>query len=434
MFRNTVYFKGLFLLVLLPGLVCCHKHWPGFHSDSSFISECRERIHQTSVSTLEEYQSFHTVADLIPHGGLLQHNVIIYTDEILMRRFAGFLRDHDVSFKQSESGQIRFPNQIGNENYNITIQVEMNDCIDRVARAYTGKRRRDLLKRLQYGQPYFSMIQSKLKNRCLPMDLLWIPVVESGFKLNARSNRAAVGMWQLMPATARVFDLQVNSWIDERKDPERSTDAALDALEYLSEKLHSWPLAFAAYNAGEGLIHRAVRKYKTHDYWLLAKQRALPSQTRHFVTAIMSLQHIYENQQKYGIDMIDHTFKNQETTLVPLTSQSDLRDLSRCAGIDIEELKDLNPALNKGWTPPDYPDFRLRIPAASRDRFLEAYLAKPPKIKDQLVSHEIKPGETLSHIAETYDSTVQDIMRINELKQTVIYAGNLLIIPMGTNL
>ncbi len=311
----------------------------------------------------------------------------------------------------------------------VSLQVPVNKSITNCIEYYLQDYPRDFETGLRRWRKYYNLINEKLVRRNMPHEIVWIPFVESGFDVTARSASYAKGMWQLMPIIAKKFGLHINDWVDERVDPELSTNAAMDILEYFHEKLDSWLLAFAAYNAGEGKIFRAIRKVQSRNYWKLASAKSIPAQTRFYVSAILALEHIYRNPDQYAVDF--HFSKKSLGDIVYLERQADLRLLAGCAGVGYQELKALNPALKRGWTPPEMSRYPLRIPYGCKERF-ERELAEIPV--DEYVTrkpHVVVAGETLGKIAQQYRSTVSEIMRVNNLKETLIRVGWVLVVPTG---
>ncbi len=331
------------------------------------------------------------------------------------------LTDPDEIGDESGSAVIREP---------IRLSVPMNAAISNKVKLYTHRRRRDFDESLIRGRKYLPAIQRELDKRGIPRELMWIPIIESGFKCDARSTSYAVGMWQLMPATARKFGLRIDDWVDERLDPERSTEAAMNALEYLYEKTGCWLLSLAAYNTGEGRVFRAMRDLETRDYWVIASHKRLPAQTRFYVAAVLAFEVIYHQQYEEPLNGAYNEW-NSQFSVINLDHQADLKILADCAGISVDALRKINPALKWGWTPPDYPGYPLRIPQHCQDTFTENFQKIP---RDKCLSwafHKIVKGETLGSIASRYNSTVQQIMEVNHYSQTLIYAGKTLMVPVG---
>ncbi|MCD4652445.1 transglycosylase SLT domain-containing protein, partial [bacterium] len=288
---------------------------------------------------------------------------------------------------------------------------------------------RDYLAGLDRRKSYGLMIQKKISERGLPYALNWIPMVETWFKNDAYSPSHAVGLWQLIPATAKTFGLRIDDWVDERKDPEKATDIALDVLEYLYEKTDDWLLAIAAYNAGEGCVNRAIRTVGTRDYWTLARYRALPSQTRFYVSAILALAEIGRDPQVFSLEI--PSCIEQNTCCISIDKQVNLYQIANKIALDITELKDLNPSLKRAWTPPDYERFELRFPVSRLEDVKELLYELPEPDHEDWIVHVIKQGETLSGLAKQYRSTIDAIMTANQLEKHIIITGKKLLIPSG---
>jgi len=311
----------------------------------------------------------------------------------------------------------------------VALDVPTNASIERCIRYYARKHPRDVTEGLKRGREYLPMIYTQLCDRGIPVESMWIPLIESGFRLHARSPSYAKGMWQLMPFTARRFGLRIDDWVDERVDPGLSTVAALDALEYFHDRMGCWLLAFAAYNSGEGRVNRAIREVGSRDFWRLASAKKLPSQTRFYVNAILALHHISQHADLYGFDFSFGEESSLET--VYLNHQAALQTIAACAELPTECIKSANPALKRFWTPPDYERFPLKLPADSVGIFQRSFTALDPEDYKAWTSHTVKSGDTLSEIASSYASTVKEIMRANGLEKTLIRAGSTLLVPTG---
>ncbi len=307
------------------------------------------------------------------------------------------------------------------------LQIPEVTHIENCKNYYLKKFRRDYLKGLERRQQYQSMIRKKVRERGMPDAVSWIPMVESWFDNSARSPSHAVGLWQLMPSMARQFGLRIDDWIDERKDPERATDAALDLLEYLHERTGCWFLAFAAYHTGEAEIMETIRRCGIRDYWTLCAQKEFRSQTRFFVAAIMALAAIDRDTEKYGV-----VFPSEEIPKyvgVKVSKQIDIRKFSEYLGVNAKELKNLNPALKRFMTPPDYSDFAIIVPAHCLEKSPDLELSLFQTETD-LIEHVIQPGDTLSSISEQYRIPIDTIMSTNHLSEYLIIAGRRLLIPL----
>lgn len=298
--------------------------------------------------------------------------------------------------------------------------------IERCQEYFLRKNRCDYLRGLERRRQYQVMIQEKVRQRGMPESVAWIPMVESWFDISARSPAHAVGLWQLMPAIARQFGLRIDDWIDERKDPVKSTDAALNLLAYLHQKTGCWFLTYAAYHSGESDIVRTVRENGNRDFWTLSADKKFASRTRFFVGAIMALAAIERNIAFHDIE-----FPQPDCGFVSIDvpSQIDLHKFAEKTGISFKELKRLNPALKKSWTPPDYPGFRLNIPRENAGDIAPLQLCHA-QASAECIEHLIQPGDTLSSISEHYEIPIESIIATNGLTESLIIAGKKLLIPI----
>jgi hypothetical protein len=207
---------------------------------------------------------------------------------------------------------------------------------------------------------YLQMIREVLNRKGLPDELVFVAMVESGFNPVAVSRAGAKGLWQFMAPTARRYGLRVDRWLDERFDPKKSTVAAAKYLRDLYAMFGSWPLAHAAYNAGEGRVSRAVQSLGTKDVWTLAQAQALADETRDFVALIRAVSLIGQDPSRHGLSVIlDDPVEYEVLETPPARS---LKRIAALSGIPADELARLNPELRLGQTPPGrrYP---LKVPA-----------------------------------------------------------------------
>ena len=218
--------------------------------------------------------------------------------------------------------------------------------------------------------------------------------------------------------------MQVGWWLDERRDPEKSTRGAAQYLKKLYEMFEDWPLALAAYNAGEGAIQNAIRRQGTKNFWALR----LPKETRLFVPAFMAMTIITREPERYGFS--PPADAPIEIDMVTLRQPADLKVIAEAAGSTVEEIRNLNPALIRWATPPDLGHFSLRIPAGRTEAFLEALERVPPDQRVSWIRHTVRKGETPGVIARRYGVDVQSVLDLNGLgKRQALKAGSALRIP-----
>ncbi|HUW22692.1 MAG TPA: transglycosylase SLT domain-containing protein [bacterium] len=317
------------------------------------------------------------------------------------------------------------------ENYTIPIDIE-NSLAKEYIRLYTkGKRRKAIAEALERSGRYREMIFGVLEEYDLPRELVYLPVVESLYKVNAYSRARAVGLWQLMETPARNLGLVINYWIDERRDPEKATRAALKFLKDLHAWFNDWHLALAAYNRGQSGIGRDLKFSKAVDFNQLVERKALPKETENFVPKFMACVSIGENYQEYGFPLNFEEPLNYDE--IVLDKVIDLEVIAKCVGTTEAKIKKLNPALRAWCTPKNYPNFKLKLPPGTKERFL----TNVAEVKDLtpgrgLIRYKVKKGDILGIIAREYYTTVYAIKRDNNIKNiNKIRTGQLLIIRPG---
>jgi membrane-bound lytic murein transglycosylase D len=277
---------------------------------------------------------------------------------------------------------------------------------------------------LKKSGKYKDLMQAILREKGLPEDLVWLCMVESGFNPRAYSWARAMGPWQFIAATGRKYGLRRNWWYDERRDFVKSTYAACDYLAFLYNRYKSWPLALAAYNGGEGRVDRAIRKCNTKDFWKLR----LNSQTANYVPLYMAATIIAKDPQRYGFDVkYDQPLTFDE---VIVNQPVDLKKAAQKLGTSFSVMRELNPELRRGITPPNYAAYRLRIPLGSKELFAQEFKGYDAKTSGLFVEHKVKRGQTLSHISYKYGVPISAIVELNGLtNRHRLSIGQRLIIP-----
>jgi membrane-bound lytic murein transglycosylase D len=271
---------------------------------------------------------------------------------------------------------------------------------------------------------YLPMISRVLREEGLPNELAYLALIESGFVTNATSIHGATGLWQFVPATARKYGLRIDGWIDERRDPVKSTHAAAAYLKDLHDYFGRWYIATAAYNGGQGAVDRAMQNSKTKDFSSLAENVQLREETRNFVPKFVAVTLIATDPQKYGFESVryESPLKYEE---IEIDGPVKLEILARTAGIDIASLRELNPALLRNTTPPGEKSFSVKIPAGTGEAFAKATHPQKEKssVRAEVVTYEVKKGETLFSIAKRYGQEVRTLMEFNGLTDTRLRIG-----------
>jgi membrane-bound lytic murein transglycosylase D len=251
------------------------------------------------------------------------------------------------------------------KNYYFDIPVVYNDSVKKWINYFLGRGRGFFIRYSERAGRYAPICGSILEQHGLPRDLIFLAMAESGFQNHAKSWARAVGPWQFMPYTGKKFGLKINWYVDERRDPIKSTIAASKYLSQLYNLFGSWELAASAYNAGEGKIGRAIRRYKTDNFWHLTQGRYLRRETKDYIPKIMSLAIIGKNLESFGLqDIAFNEPLDFEEIIIP--PKTDLVALSEGIEVDYEEMQRLNPELLRWFTPPDRSDYILRLPVGKK--------------------------------------------------------------------
>ena len=306
------------------------------------------------------------------------------------------------------------------------VPIVMNERVKKSILYYQTVARDAFARYLSRSTKYIPMIERIFKDYGIPTDIKYLALVESGYNPKAYSWARAMGLWQFIASTGRMYDLHRNWWYDERKDPVKSTHSAARFLKDLYEKFGSWELAMAAYNGGPGRVGRTIKKQKTKDFWKMK----LRKQTEDYVPFFMAATIICKNPEKFGFTDIEY---EPEWTYdeVVVKKCLDLNVVAKAIGSSIKEMKAYNPELLRQFTPPKIKEYKLRIPKGSKQKFLAAYDDMPSSKQTSWVKHKIKRGETVSTIARKYGVSQYAIFSANNLsRRSKIYAGKSLVVPV----
>ena len=293
------------------------------------------------------------------------------------------------------------------------------------------KKHPDYLTRIsERAQPYLYLVVQEIEKEGLPIEIALLPIVESGYYPFSYSHGTAVGVWQFIPSTGRLYGLDQDWWHEDRRHILNSTRAAARYLKDLSKMFNGdWMLAVAAYNAGPGRIQNAVKinqkAGKQTDYWSLD----LPKETEKYVPKLLALSMIAKEPEKFGQQLtpIDNS---KFLEVVELNSQFDLALIAQWTGLSIDEIYTFNPGLRRWATPVSLP-YELLLPVSTVKSF-EDNLEKAGKMpRISWLRHQIKSGDSLIYLAKKYKTTVDQIRSVNELQSDLIRAGEYLIVPLA---
>jgi len=274
------------------------------------------------------------------------------------------------------------------------------------------------------------MIQSVFKAEGLPLDLAYIPIIESGFKTNALSKANAKGPWQFMRATAVEQGLKHDWYVDERSDPEKATLAAAKYLKSLYKMFDGdWHLVLAAYNGGLGRLQRAMKNARTEDFWQLSESsRFLPKETREYVPLILAAIVVAKNPAQYGFNVLPAAPVEYEKVLVPRAI--DLRRVAEWTGQTIDEVQELNPELRRWTTPLATPNYEIKVPAGTASMFASRLATASPDQLASLKFYTVRRGESIATIARKLSVSRTDLAEANKLSiRSPVRTGQELLIP-----
>jgi len=282
-------------------------------------------------------------------------------------------------------------------------------------------------------ESYGAFVDSSLLAAGLPASLRYLPFIESGYNPRAASRASAVGMWQFMSATAGGLGMQVTALVDERRDPEKSTAAAVEFLGDLRDEFGSWFLALAAYNGGPNRVRRVMQRYAPDapgsDSLFWALRRHFPRETREFVPKLFGAILVARNPDAHGFEAAEHPPFRFDAVTVPDATSLDV--IARAASVPQEDIERLNPQFVRGMTPPGKVSL-VRVPEGRGSAFVAAYALIPPDERVSFVEHRVASGETLSHIALRYGVRVADIQAANpRVRPRALRVGTLLTVPVA---
>ncbi|MGC8768812.1 LysM peptidoglycan-binding domain-containing protein [Calditerrivibrio sp.] len=335
--------------------------------------------------------------------------------------------DFDISFLFQDNKKLNLHyNTLDNITETFNVPVTINDRVKKYIERFTTTSRNTMQRWINNSFKYLFYVKDLFQSYGLPTDLSYLPLAESGFDPVVRSRAGAVGMWQFMESTGRLYGLKINYWVDERKDFEKSTDAAARHLKDLYEKFNDWSLALAAYNAGAGRIQKAIDKFNTEDYFELSSYKHLTEETKDYVPKYTALMIIHKNLMEYGFDYPDIQPIVYEK--VKLDYPVNLYILSKLTGIELNNIMELNPSLRRWITPPS-DTFELKIPVGYKDKVLAVLNSYSPEELLQVRIFTPAKKTRVVDIAKKFKTSPDRIMAMNGFKKPIVRAGFPVIIP-----
>lgn len=314
-----------------------------------------------------------------------------------------------------------------------SLPIEFNERVQQEIFYMTNQARSFMAGSLNRKTAYDSLIYAKIDEAQMPRDLIYLSLVESGFKVKAYSRAKASGMWQFIPETGKRYGLELDYWVDMRRNPEKATVAALKYLKRLHDEFGDWLLAMAAYNCGEGRVRRLVKEMKadtTRDsslavtYWDLE----LPKETMRYVPRILAAMVIGHYPEQYDMVIEKQTLAEFDT--VTVFDSFPLEEVAKLLKVKEDTLRSLNMELVKWCTPPNKDSYLLRLPVGTRAAFVEGYDKMEKNSFESWHHHKVRRGENLGVIAKQYGIKVSELQQANNMKGSRIRAGQSLLIPI----
>jgi membrane-bound lytic murein transglycosylase D len=308
------------------------------------------------------------------------------------------------------------------------LPLTVNDSVLQYLSFFTTTRGRAIVTRgLEREGRYGAMIRRVLREEGVPQDLIYLAQAESAFQPDAVSRAGARGIWQFMPYRGEEYDLERTLWVDERSDPEKATRAAARHLRDLYGMFGDWYLVMAAYNSGPLNVARGIERTGYADFWELQKRNALPSETKNYVPIILALALVAKAPALYGVQVTPE--KPVPADTITLDHPIDLHLVADAAGVDLDDIRALNPVLLHTATPNES-GFHLLVPAGAAHAFDENIQQVPEDKWTSWRLHTTEQGETLSDIAKHYRVTVSALVAANHLEpHAAVPAGFLLDVP-----
>lgn len=397
-----------------------------FHDADSILREVLAVIEDanendtTSISTDQYVETvIHVYTMMMPQEYI--------PEEIMMLQFKNQMLHSLDSLSCSPGDSAIISKLISRKDIKFDVPMVWNDRVKKALNYYISWKPGSISKWLQRASIYLPRMKKMFSDSGLPEDLAYLPLIESGFNVQAYSRAHASGIWQFISSTGKVYGLRHNYWIDERRDPLKSTGSAISYLKKLYADFGNWHLALAAYNCGEGGVARAITKSGTADYW----QLSLPTETKNYVPTYLAALTLAKNA-----DLFNFSYSAADTfsyDTVTINDCIDLRYIAEGININYDSLRVLNPQILHWCTPPDVTNVNLYLPNGSAQAFKDFYVQIPDDKKVKWYAYKVRQGDNLRSVARRFKVSVDAIQQLNRIKNSRITAGKVLFIPIPAN-
>lgn len=276
---------------------------------------------------------------------------------------------------------------------------------------------------------YRDLMARELRKAKLPEDLMYVSMIESGYDPTTKSGAGAVGLWQFMPSSGHIYGLRQDRWVDERRDPLRSTIAVVDFWKDLYQRFGDWHIVLAAFNGGYGALLRSIARFNTNDFYQLCElENGLPWETCLYTPKVLATAIVGHNRAVFGFDKIKED-RPEAWDDVAVPASVSLSVIARAAGASEDVIKELNPQLRQNRTPPGEPGYVVRVPRGAKPEF-QRRLAELSSEWDGMDAYVIAHGERLEDVATTYGISVSQLRRLNNIsRDSEIEGGTVLVVP-----
>ena len=344
--------------------------------------------------------------------------------------FAGLTKQLNANFYENANSVESLQSVLDTFDIDTSYQIDTTFFTQHYERTL-GDRWEYFLQSYERGYEYIPILRQMLIDAGVPQEFLYLAMVESSFSTRAYSRKKAVGIWQIMPKTAKGLKLRIDDFIDERRDPIKSTQAAINYLKQLKKSTGKWYLAAMAYNCGIGRLNKAIKEAGSDDINVLMD--FIPSETQDYIRSILSVNVAFSNVRELKAQDKEH-FLNRGSTVtlvsVKIPAGTDLSSISKGAGMKIDDLKSYNRQFKYGFIPPNGSEYDVYLPYDKLLSFRQNFKPQKADLSKFYIAYKVQRGDSLYSISRRYNVSIDTIKNTNNLKKTKIVINQKLMIPL----